>query len=129
MASGTNTTLMTVLIVLATQVPLLWRQWQGDRAAVLKSLRLAGYYLVYCLAGIGLMFAMLQKPGAAVPALGFMLGWILFGMSWLIKLAPKGRQVGAWLLRPFGILDGVAVAMMAISLIVFLSGALAPTIG
>jgi hypothetical protein len=98
------------------------RQWREDRAGAVKSLRLLALFLVYCLAGLGLLLAVLSKgstsPAAPLAAVGLMLGWILLGMSWLIKLVPKYRPVGAWLLRPFGILDGVAVAMMAISLIV-----------
>jgi hypothetical protein len=51
----------------------------------------------------------------------FFLGWLLLGVSWLIKLVPKYKPVAPWLLRPVGPLDVIAYLLLAGSLPVLLA--------
>jgi hypothetical protein len=56
----------------------------------------------------------------ALAAVVFFLGWLLLGVSWLIKLVPKYKPVAAWLLKPVGPLDVIAYLLLAGSLPVLL---------
>jgi hypothetical protein len=96
---------MMVGIVIA-QIPALRRQWLEDRAGAIKSWRLLAYYFLYLIVGVVALIAPMRRGGApeyvALAAVVFFLGWLLLGVSWLIKLIPKYKPVAAWLLRPVG---------------------------
>jgi hypothetical protein len=109
-----------VMIVLGAQVPALRRQWLEDRQGAIKTFRLLIYYLIYVGVGIAILTATLPEGRGtdiqALAGIGFILGWILLGGSWLIKVVPKYRTVPAWLLKPVGIPDVIGLAMVVVSL-------------
>lgn len=114
-----------VVAVVAAQYPAVRRQWLEDRAGAIKTMRLLVYYFLYIAVGLAVLLGAFHEGGAspaqAVAAGGFLLGWVLLGASWLIKLVPKYKPVAAWLLKPVGILDVIALAMIAVSLAVLLA--------
>ena len=107
-----------VIAVIAAQLPAARQQWLEDRAGALKTLRLLAYYFLYIGVGFLVLLGAIREGGAseteALAAVGFMLGWVLLGVSSLIKVVPNYRQVPAWLLKPFGILDALALAMISL---------------
>ena len=110
-----------VIIVLAAQLPALRRQWLEDRAGAVKSWRLLAYYFLYLGVGLAVLLGALRNGGseaAALAGMAFILGWVLLGVSTLIKVVPRYRPVPAWLLKPVGILDVVALAAIVPSLVV-----------
>ena len=111
-----------IIAVIAAQLPAVRRQWLEDRAGAIKTLRLLAYYFVYIGVGLLVLLGTIREGGAseteALAAVGFMLGWVLLGVSWLIKVVPKYRTVPAWFLEPFGILDALALVIIAVSLLV-----------
>jgi hypothetical protein len=114
---------MMVAIVIA-QIPALRKQWLEDRAGAIKSWRLLAYYILYLIVGVVVLVAPMREGGApdyvAAAAVGFFLGWVLLGVSWLIKLVPKYKPVAPWLLQPIGPLDIIAIVLLAASLPVLL---------
>ena len=114
---------MMVGIVIA-QIPALRKQWLEDRAGAIKSWRLLAYYFLYLSVGVVVLIAPIRHGGAppavALAAIVFFLGWLLLGVSWLIKLVPKYKPVAAWLLKPIGPLDIIAIILLAVSLPVLL---------
>ena len=106
---------MMVGIVIA-QIPALRRQWLEDRAGAIKSWRLLAYYFLYLIVGVVALITPMRRGGApeyvTLAAVVFFLGWLLLGVSWLIKLVPKDKPVAAWLLRPVGPLDVVAYLLL-----------------
>lgn len=103
---------------LIATMPALARQWRDDRAGAIRTLLLSIACLVFCLIGIGLglWLAMAELPGGgrpnALPALGFMFGWIFYACLVLMRAVPRYREPPRWLLR-FGILDVVLMALIA----------------
>jgi hypothetical protein len=119
--------LIIVLAVLVANVPVVRRQWLEDREGAIKTIRLAVYYLVYIAVGIIVLLSSMPSQGGASDAKAvagslFMLGWVLLGVSWLIKAVPRYRPVPAWLLKPVGVLDIVALVTIAVTLPVLLFG-------
>jgi hypothetical protein len=114
---------MMVGIVIA-QIPALRKQWLEDRAGAIKSWRLLAYYFLYLIVGVVALIAPMRHGGApeyvAFAAVAFFIGWLLLGVSWLIKLVPKYKPGAAWLLKPVGPLDVVAYVLLAGSLPVLL---------
>jgi hypothetical protein len=113
-----------VIAVIAAQWPALRRQWLEDRAGAIKTVRLLLYYFVYLGVGLFVLFGAIGQGGAseaeALAATAFILGWVLLGASWLVKVVPRYREVPAWILKPFGILDAISLAVIAASLVVLL---------
>lgn len=114
---GTVGLLALMVAVIAAQWPGVRRQWLEDRAGAIKTLRLIVYYFVYIAVGLAVLVGAIREGGApervALAGAGFMLGWILLGVSWLIKVVPKYKPVAAWLLRPIGVLDVIALLLIA----------------
>jgi hypothetical protein len=113
-----------VIAVIAAQWPAVRKQWLEDRAGTTKTLRLLLYYFLYVGVGLLVLLGFVREGGAsegeALVAVGFFLGWLLLGVSWLIKLVPKYRAVPAWLLKPLGPLDIMALVVIAVTLAVLL---------
>lgn len=114
-----------VVAVIAAQWPALRKQWLEDRAGAIKTLRLLVYYFLYIGVGFLILIGFIHEGGAseweALTAVGFILGWLLLGVSWLVKLVPKYRAVPAWLLQPLGPLDIVALIVIVATLVILLS--------
>ena len=111
-----------MVAVIAAQAPAVRRQWLEDRAGAIKTLRLFAYYFIYIAVGLALLLSTIRAGGAseaqALAAVGFMLSWIALGAGWLIKVVPRYRTVPAWLLRPVTVIDGAALAVIAVAVAV-----------
>ncbi|MGD9866772.1 MAG: hypothetical protein AB7U38_02110 [Hyphomicrobiales bacterium] len=125
-ASEIGLLLMSLLVLLRT-LPAVRRQWREDRPGFYKTLRMMGFYALWCGFGLWLLFAVASPPGPdAVPPgkegksfaiAGLAIGWVGYGALWLIRLVPRYTTVPAWLLRPFGIPDLVLLGILAASVI------------
>jgi hypothetical protein len=113
-----------VVAVIAAQWPAVRKQWLEDRAGTVKTLRLLLYYFLFLGIGLFVLIGFVPEGGASkaesLAAVGFIFGWLLLGASWLIKLVPRYRTVPAWLLRPLGPFDIVALIVIAATLVVLL---------
>jgi hypothetical protein len=111
-----------VIAVIVAQWPAVRRQWLEDREGAIKTVRLLAYYFAYLGVGLLVLLGAIHECGAsqvkALAAAAFMLGWVLLGAGWLIKVVPRYREVPAWLLTPVGVLDALALAVIAVSLAV-----------
>jgi hypothetical protein len=111
--------LAVVLSVLVGLVPAVRAQYHHDRAGFWGSMRLLAIFLIYVFAGIGIVLALLSGPqssATAIAATVFVLAWILYGALWLTRLAPRYRELPAFIdKRPSG-LDYAIVAVMTVSL-------------
>ena len=114
-----------VALLIAAQVPAMRRQWAEDRDGVIKAVRIIAYYLIYC--GVGIAIVITTVAYSADPAraflvsIAFFLGWLMLGVSWLLKVSPSKRPLPAWLLAPFSPLDAIALALIVVSLLVMLA--------
>jgi hypothetical protein len=80
-------------------------------------------YVVFSGVGLLVLFALVRGPGGDLTAFagaGFMLSWIALGTLWLIRLAPRLRQPPGLLLRAWGVLDWLLIAL-ALGLAAFLA--------
>jgi hypothetical protein len=104
--------------MMVVTLPVLREKWRTDRAGVIKSLKLTILYLLYAVAGIGFVMAGLyfnpDMNGLAV--LAFLYSWIFYGALWLARTVPRDRGIPRWIGERFTLLDGVLVAIMAVSL-------------
>jgi hypothetical protein len=84
---------------------------------VIKTLKLAGVYLIYVIAGIAFVLLRVyfnpHTNGLAVMV--FLLAWILYGVLWLTRTVPRYREIPGWIDKRFTVLDGVLVAIIAVS--------------
>jgi predicted acylesterase/phospholipase RssA len=68
---------------------------------VIKTLKLAGVYLLYVIAGIAFVLLRVyfnpHTNGLAVMV--FLLAWILFGVLWLTRTVPRYREIPGWIGR------------------------------
>lgn len=106
---GSLATLIVVMIVLVRTIPAVRKQWREDRPGFIKTLKIAGLYIVYCFAGLGLGFLVLPEPGSGNDAAAaiftlFIVGWIFYGGLWLMRLVPRYKTIPAWIDKP-GALD------------------------
>lgn len=111
--------LVAVLGALVATIPACVSQYRTDRAGFWKTLRLAGYYLLYVLAGIGLVLALLSAPqseATAAAATVFAVAFILYGALWLTRMVPRYREVPAFIDKFPGALDYGFWAVMGSSL-------------
>jgi hypothetical protein len=111
--------------VLVASIPACRDQYRCDRAGFFKTLRVAGLYLLYVFAGIGLVLALLSgQPSAmtAVAATVFVVAFILYGGLWLARVVPRYRELPAFVDKFPGVLDygfwavmaaGIAFALLA----------------
>ena len=79
-----------------------------------KSYIAAGLYLLFTAGGMGIAAAILALGGGKHGVLfliGFFLDWILIGVVWLIRTAPRLREPPAWLMRRWSALDWILIAV------------------
>ncbi len=104
-----------VLAVLIANIPAVTQQWHDDRAGVIKTLWLAGIYLVYVALGIWLLLAVMAPVGARGPgaafAIGLLLAWIFYGGLTLMRAVPRYREPPRWIMH-FGIADVVLLVLL-----------------
>jgi FtsH-binding integral membrane protein len=107
--------LIVVLAVLVANIPAVMQQWRDDRPGVIKTLWLAGIYLVYVGLGIWLLLAVMAPVGArdasVLFAIGFLLAWVFYGALTLMRAVPRYREPPRWLMH-FGIADIVLLGLL-----------------
>jgi hypothetical protein len=118
MTTSENAIMMSILVTSVMMLPALREKLRTDRAGVIKTLKLAGVYLLYVIAGIGFVMIRLyfnpHMNGLAV--LVFLFAWILYGVLWLTRTVPRYRPLPAWFDKRFTVVDGVLVAIIVVSL-------------
>ena len=118
MTTSESAIVMSIILTSAMMLPALREQLRTDRAGVIKTLKLAGVYLLYVIAGIAfVLLRVYYNPhtnGLAV--LVFLFGWILYGVLWLTRTVPRYRQIPGWIDKRFTVLDGALLAVIGVSL-------------
>lgn len=107
------------LLLFAAAVYGLWRNlaalvdaWRADRPAFVQSMKLIGYYFLYCGLGLAIVVGTLDGPQPESRALGgtlFLLAWIFYGALWLARTAPRTQPIPGWIERYPGPADAVLV--------------------
>ena len=117
MTTSESAIVMAIILTSAMMLPALCQQLRTDPAGVIKTLKLAGVYLLYVIAGIAFVLLRVyfnpHTNGLAVMV--FLLAWILFGVLWLTRTVPRYREIPGWIDKRFTALDGVLVAIIAVS--------------
>ena len=107
---------MAIVLTSAMMLPALREEIRTDPAGVIKTLKLAGVYLLYVIAGIAFVLLRVyfspHTNGLAVMV--FLLAWILFGVLWL-RGPCRATAISGWIDKRFTVLDGVLVAIIAVS--------------
>jgi hypothetical protein len=117
MTTSESAIVMAIILTSAMMLPTLREQLRTDRAGVIKTLKLAGVYRIYVIAGIAFVLLRVyfnpHTNGLAVMV--FLLAWILYGVLWLTRTVPRYREIPGWIDKRFTVLDGVLVAIIAVS--------------
>jgi len=104
-----------VIAVLIANVPAMREQWRTDRPGAIKTLWLAGIYVLYVLLGIWLVLGVMAPVGSkgvrVLFALGLLFGWIFYGLLTLTRAVPRYRELPHWLTH-FGIVDIVLLGVI-----------------
>ena len=118
MTTSACVTAISILLMMVVTLPVLLEKWRTDRAGVIKALKLNTLFLLYAVAGIAFVIVGLDfnpdMNGLAV--LVFMFSWIFYGALWLARTVPRDRELPRWVGHRFNVIDGVLVAIMAVSL-------------
>jgi len=102
------------------------RQWINDPPGFRKTLKLVAALLVFSLAGVAPMIALVPEPpgnasGIATLALiGFILSWIFLGSLWLARHAPRYNALPRWVDHRFGPVESTLMAVCAASVLTLL---------
>jgi len=108
-------TALVVIAVLIVNMPAVMQQWHEDRPGFIKTLWLAGIYVLYTAIGIWLLVGVMAPVGEkgvnVLFALGFMLAWIFYGGLTLMRVVPRYREPPRWLMH-FGVLDIVLLVIL-----------------
>jgi hypothetical protein len=97
-----------VLIVMGVMLPAAYRQYRTDRTKFIGSIKAGAVYLVYCFIGIALMLTIMTGPQSeskVTAGMAFFLSWVLYGVLWLMRLAPRYREIPAWIDKRNSVLD------------------------
>jgi hypothetical protein len=100
--------LISVLIVMGIVLPAACRQYLADRAKFIGSLKAGAIYLAYCLIGIAFMpviTSSAHSESKVVAGMAFLLSWVVYGVLWLARLAPRYREVPAWIDKRNNVID------------------------
>lgn len=101
MTTSESAIVMAIILTSAMMLPALRQQLRTDPAGVIKTLKLAGVYLLYVIAGIAFVLLRVyfnpHTNGLAVMV--FLLAWILFGVLWLTRTVPRYREIPGWIDR------------------------------
>jgi len=104
-----------VIAVLIANVPAMMQQWRTDRPGFIKTLWLAGIYVLYTLLGIWLVLGVMAPVGAegikVLFAIGLLFGWIFYGLLTLTRAVPRYRALPRWLTH-FGAADIVLLTVI-----------------
>ena len=107
--------IVVVLAVMIANMPAAMQQWRTDKAGVVKTLWLAGAYVLYVALGIwfvlGFMAPVGTEGGKALLAVGLLLSWIFYGVLTLMRVVPRYREPPQWLMH-FGVVDVVLVGLI-----------------
>jgi hypothetical protein len=118
MTTSESAIVMSIILTSAMMLPALREQLRTDRAGVIKTLKLAGVYLLHVFAGIAFVLLRVyfnpHTNGLAV--LVFLFVWILYGVLWLTRTVPRYRELPGWLDKRFTVLDGALLAVIGVSL-------------
>jgi len=115
--------IVVVLAVMIANMPAAIQQWRADKASVVKTLWLAGAYVLYVALGIwfvlGFMAPVGTEGGKALLAVGLLLSWIFYGVLTLMRVVPRYREPPQWLMH-FGVVDVVLAGLMLGCAVAFL---------
>lgn len=110
-----------VVVLVVAQLPSLRRQWLETPDESARGLRIAAYYLAFI--GVGMLILISSLVNAAshqhalIAGIVFFLGWVVLGISWIIKVAPKpATPQTPRIVQPLNALDIVAIVTIAVSL-------------
>ena len=105
---------------MAVAISSAFRQFQTDRKKFIESLKAAAVYLVCCLIGIALMIVIMvgpQSESKASAGMAFFLCWVLYGVLWLMRLAPRNREAPAWIDKRNSVIDYAFWAAIGLTLL------------
>jgi hypothetical protein len=111
---------VSILVVTAVLVSAAYRQFQTDRKKFIESIKAAAVYLVYCFIGIGLVIVIMlgpQSESKASAGMAFFLCWVLYGVLWLMRLAPGDREVPTWIDKRNSVIDYAFSAAIGLTLL------------
>jgi hypothetical protein len=104
-----------VIAVLIVNAPAMRRQWQTDRAGVIRTWWSAAVYVLYVVLGVWFFLGVMAPVGAQGPkvlfAIGLLFGWIFYGLLTLTRVVPRYRELPHWLTH-FGVADIVLLAVI-----------------
>jgi len=110
---GEYATLIAVMVAMGIAL----RQMRADpritKSFVTKTLVNVAWYLLFSAVGIAILFALLltaHGPHAEFFSIGFFVVWILIGIVWMTRTAPRLREPPAWLMKRWTGLDWVLIA-------------------
>ncbi len=110
--------LVSSVVAVAMAIPAARDQYCKDPKGFWTSLKLMGLYALYVLMGLGILLLSLsgpQPPAKAGAAAIFMLTWAVYGVLWLVRLAPRYRALPAWIDKWWSPVDYVFAALIALS--------------
>ena len=94
-----------------------------SRQFKINSLLALGAFFAYGAVGVALVIwlALGSSPGGADDttaflAAGLILAWICVGGLWLTRLAPRTHNPPGWMLRPWGALDLLLIAIIIVTI-------------
>jgi len=111
---------VSVLIVIGITLPAAYRQYRTDRTQLIGSLKAGAVYLVYCAAGLALLAVIMgTTPSESKVAAGmaFFLSWVLYGVLWLMRLAPRYREIPVWIDKRNSVIDYTLRAAIGLTLL------------
>lgn len=115
--------ILTAIVSFALSIPPAVEQYRRDRNGFWQTLKWMGIYALYVAVGLGILLLSAdgpQPPTKAALAALFMLGWIAYGMVWLIRLVPRYRELPGWVGKRWLdelfalVLAGLLVALLAL---------------
>lgn len=113
-------------IAIFFSLPSVRNQWRQDRVGYIRSVAALAGFAGYCALGIFFLISLMPEPPVAtVQAVSltlFFLGWTALGGVWLVRLAPRYRELPDRILRPNVVVDGALLAFPAGMLALFFFG-------
>ncbi len=113
---GEYATFIAVLVAMGFAIRQMRRDPRITKEFLRKSYVAAGLYLLFMACGMGIAAAILVLGGGRHGVLflfAFFLDWVVIGVVWLIRTAPRLREPPRWLMRRWSALDWILIAIAA----------------